>query len=159
MTRAQTRATRLHLLPGCYPLPGMRQPRARPAGRHEREAATPPWDNSGTVRPCTTTPTVADRSALRGGRDRLLQAGEVAEQLGVCATVYRLCERGELPHVRIVNSIRVRPRDLAAFVAGLGRSEVTEPRPTGGPSSRSWGSRRRRAPRRAPDRETTGRPE
>jgi excisionase family DNA binding protein len=43
---------------------------------------------------------------------------EVAEQLGVCAaTVYRLCESGELPHVRIVNSIRVRPTDLEALVA------------------------------------------
>jgi excisionase family DNA binding protein len=33
------------------------------------------------------------------------------------ATVYRLCERGELPHVRVVNSIRVRRADLEAFVA------------------------------------------
>jgi excisionase family DNA binding protein len=38
----------------------------------------------------------------------LLRVADVAERLGVCAaTVYRLCERGELPHVRIVNSIRV----------------------------------------------------
>jgi len=43
---------------------------------------------------------------------------EVAEQLGVCAaTVYRLCESGALPHVRIVNSIRVRPADLDALLA------------------------------------------
>ena len=42
---------------------------------------------------------------------------EVAEQLGVCnATVYRLVERGELPHVRIVNSIRIRPDDLRVFL-------------------------------------------
>jgi hypothetical protein len=36
---------------------------------------------------------------------------EAAEQLGVC-------ESGELPHLRVVNSIRVRPKDLADYVAG-----------------------------------------
>jgi excisionase family DNA binding protein len=65
-------------------------------------------------------PTLADLCVLYGGRDRLLRVAEVAEHLGVCAaTVYRLCERGELCHVRIVNSIRVRPRDLAVFVEGM----------------------------------------
>jgi hypothetical protein len=29
-----------------------------------------------------------------------------------------LCAAGELPHIRIVDSIRVRPSDLAAFVDG-----------------------------------------
>jgi len=54
--------------------------------------------------------------ALHGGRERLLRVPDVAERLGVCAaTVYRLCERGELPHIRIVNSIRVRGADLEAF--------------------------------------------
>jgi excisionase family DNA binding protein len=54
--------------------------------------------------------------ALHGARDRLLRVADVAERLGVCAaTVYRLCERGELPHVRIVNSIRIRRADLDAF--------------------------------------------
>ncbi len=52
------------------------------------------------------------------GREVPAAAGEgVAEQLGVCnATVYRLVEAGELPHVRIVNSIRVRPDDLEEFL-------------------------------------------
>ena len=54
---------------------------------------------------------------LWGGRDRLLRVREVAEQLGVCnATVYRLVERAELPHVRMVNSIRIRPDDLRVFL-------------------------------------------
>jgi len=47
----------------------------------------------------------------------LLRVAEVAKQLGVSnATVYRLCENGQLPHVRVVNSIRVRPRDLAEYI-------------------------------------------
>ena len=68
--------------------------------------------------PGPTTPTPNDLGVLYGGRNRLLTVREVAEQLGVCtATVYRLCESGELPHVRVVESIRVRPADLAAFLA------------------------------------------
>ena len=63
-------------------------------------------------------PTLADLRVLWGGRDRLLKVAEVAENLGVCnATVYRLCDTGELPHVWIVNTIRIRPRDLEGFVA------------------------------------------
>jgi excisionase family DNA binding protein len=67
-----------------------------------------------------TTPTLADLGALYGGRGRLLTVAEVSEQLGVStATVYKLCKRGTLPHVRIVDSIRVRPADLAGFVLAL----------------------------------------
>ena len=55
---------------------------------------------------------------LWGGRDRLLRVAEVAEQLAVGAwAVYKLCEDEDLPHVRINNSIRVRPADLAEFIA------------------------------------------
>ncbi|MFL5864007.1 MAG: helix-turn-helix domain-containing protein [Solirubrobacteraceae bacterium] len=32
-------------------------------------------------------------------------------------TVYRLCQKGALVHVRILDSIRIRPADLAAFLA------------------------------------------
>ena len=78
----------------------------------------------------STAPTLADLQVLYDGRDQLLRVVEVAEYLGVCnATVYRLCERGELRHVWIVNSIRIRPADLKAFLdwQSLGRGEP-EPR-------------------------------
>ena len=56
-----------------------------------------------------------------GGRDapdRLLSVKQVAERLSVTtATVYGLCAAGRLPHVRILNVIRIAPSDLAAFIA------------------------------------------
>jgi len=56
--------------------------------------------------------------AVPGGRGHLLAVREVAARLGVCtATVYALVERGELPHVRVSNAVRVVPADLEAFVA------------------------------------------
>jgi excisionase family DNA binding protein len=80
----------------------------------------PGWGHvaPGTAPRVRTTPTTADLVSYWGGRYRLLRVREVAEQLGVCnATVYRLVEAGEIPHVRIVNSIRIRPDDLEAFMA------------------------------------------
>jgi integrase len=55
---------------------------------------------------------------LRGGRaPRLLTTREVAAELGVSpSTVYKLCESGALPSVRIIGAIRVAPADLAAYV-------------------------------------------
>jgi len=48
----------------------------------------------------------------------------VACRLGVCAaTVYSLCARGELAHVRILNAIRIAPADLAAFIAERRRGD------------------------------------
>ncbi len=49
----------------------------------------------------------------------LLSVRQVAGQLGVCtATVYALCAKGALPHVRVLNAVRVAPGDLEAFVEG-----------------------------------------
>ena len=54
---------------------------------------------------------------LPGRAERLLNVREVAERLGVCtATVYGLCTRGELPHLRVSNAIRIQPTDLDAFL-------------------------------------------
>jgi len=41
----------------------------------------------------------------------------VAQVLGVStAIVYRLCERGELAHLRVSNAIRIGPEVLAAYL-------------------------------------------
>jgi len=48
----------------------------------------------------------------------LLSVKEVAAQLAICrATAYRLCESGELPHIRVSNSIRISPAVLAVYLA------------------------------------------
>ncbi len=50
-------------------------------------------------------------------RCRVLGVREVAEMLGVCtATVYKLCERGELGHLRVSNAIRIAREDLDAYL-------------------------------------------
>jgi excisionase family DNA binding protein len=54
---------------------------------------------------------------VRGWDEGLLSARDVAARLGVCAaTVYRMCAEGQLAHVRVLNAVRVAPRDLDAFV-------------------------------------------
>jgi excisionase family DNA binding protein len=78
----------------------------------------------GTAPRVRTTPTTEDLVSYWGGRYRLLRVREVAEQLGVSsATAYGLCERGELPYVWIVTSMRIRPDDLEEFI----RSKLTVP--------------------------------
>jgi excisionase family DNA binding protein len=48
----------------------------------------------------------------------LLSVRQVAKLLGVCtATVYALCEQRKLPHFRVLNAIRIDPRDLRRFLA------------------------------------------
>jgi len=48
----------------------------------------------------------------------LLSVRQVAALLGVCAaTVYRMCEQGELEHFRVRNAIRVDPRAVKRFLA------------------------------------------
>ena len=50
--------------------------------------------------------------------ERLLTVGQVAQLLSVCrATVYKWAATGLLPHVRIINVVRVRPQDLIVFAA------------------------------------------
>ena len=48
---------------------------------------------------------------------QLLTVREVAKKLRICtATVYKLCDRGELRHVRVLQAIRIERGDLTAFI-------------------------------------------
>ena len=48
----------------------------------------------------------------------LLTVKQLAAKLGVCtATIYRLCDRGELPHVRVAQAHRFVPMEVAAYMA------------------------------------------
>jgi len=48
---------------------------------------------------------------------QLLAVRDVARSFGVCrATVYRWAAAGVLPHIRVVNAIRVRSEDLSTFI-------------------------------------------
>ena len=50
-------------------------------------------------------------------QEHFLSVREVAGCLGVStALVYRLCDLGELTHVRVSNAIRVHVADLAAYL-------------------------------------------
>jgi excisionase family DNA binding protein len=65
-----------------------------------------------------------------GAGEALLSVRDVAARLGVCtATVYRLAGDGQLAHVRVLNAIRVAPRDLEAFIEAQRRvGEIRETR-------------------------------
>jgi excisionase family DNA binding protein len=59
----------------------------------------------------------AGGGAEQGTADRLLSVKEVAERLGLStASVYGLCADRRLAHVRILNVIRIAPRDLSSFI-------------------------------------------
>jgi len=61
-----------------------------------------------------------------GQERRLLSVRDAATQLGMCtATVYGLCAAGELPHVRILNTIRIQSADLRDFVAARRKGRGT----------------------------------
>jgi excisionase family DNA binding protein len=48
----------------------------------------------------------------------MLTVRGAARQLGVStATVYKLCARGDLAHVRVLNALRIPPAALAAFLS------------------------------------------
>ena len=64
---------------------------------------------------------------VRARMQPLLSVRQVAALLGVCAaTVYRMCEFGELPHFRVRNAIRVPVAALESYLARA-RSGPTPP--------------------------------
>ena len=66
---------------------------------------------------CKTVQAIGRLRSLPGRANELLSVREIAARLGVStATVYGLCERGELTHVRVSNAIRIPPANLAAFL-------------------------------------------
>jgi hypothetical protein len=76
----------------------------------------PSWGVSGVV--SGNVPTSARLRPVDGGADNLLPVRQVAARLGVStATVYALCERGALPHLRVSYAIRVSPGDAGIFAA------------------------------------------
>jgi excisionase family DNA binding protein len=62
-----------------------------------------------------------------------LTVKEVATALSVStAHIYKLTKRGFLPHVRVLNAIRVRPADLEDFIASRARGAVKPVAAVGG---------------------------
>jgi excisionase family DNA binding protein len=60
----------------------------------------------------------------------LLSVAEVACRLSVCeATVYKLCSRGDLEHVRILNAVRITPAALDAFARAVAGPRTTRSQP------------------------------
>jgi excisionase family DNA binding protein len=50
--------------------------------------------------------------------EQLLTVRQAAQLLGVCrGTIYKWAAAGVLPHVRVVNVIRIRPDDFARILA------------------------------------------
>lgn len=57
----------------------------------------------------------------RLSRVQWLTPGEVAARLQVCrATVYKLCEAGQLGHARVGLAIRIAEQQLEAFLRAVG---------------------------------------
>ncbi|GAC1513309.1 MAG: hypothetical protein NVS1B3_17660 [Candidatus Dormibacteraceae bacterium] len=56
----------------------------------------------------------------RGASAGWISPARAADRLGVCrATVYKLCAHGEVPHLRIGSSVRLRLADVIAALAQL----------------------------------------
>ena len=65
------------------------------------------------------------RRPLKSTEAPLLTATEVAARLRVCtATVYKLCASGALPHVRVLNAVRVVEGDLETFLVGRNKGST-----------------------------------
>jgi excisionase family DNA binding protein len=58
-------------------------------------------------------------SAVAESAPALISPQEVARRLGICrATIYNLCKRGALPHVRIGSRVRLALLDVITALSG-----------------------------------------
>jgi excisionase family DNA binding protein len=79
-------------------------------------AGVQPFAPGGTPTTPHGAPVVRNLDDLDSDPDRLLTVSEVAARLAVCcATVYALCDRGELRHIRVSSAIRIHPTDSESF--------------------------------------------
>jgi len=82
-------------------------------------------------------------------RDALLYVAEVAHRLRVCqATVYKLCARGELAHLRILNVVRIAPEALDTFARAWASPRTAKSKPRAPDERPSQLPRRERPPSR-----------
>ncbi|MBK9516171.1 MAG: helix-turn-helix domain-containing protein [Anaeromyxobacter sp.] len=73
------------------------------------------------------TPLLPGKVTVSAEPERMLTVLEVARLLRVStATVYKLCERGELAHVRVLNALRIPQLALHSLKAG-GRRPGPQP--------------------------------
>jgi excisionase family DNA binding protein len=67
-----------------------------------------------------------DRRSITVKQESLLTVKQLAARLGVCtATIYRLCDRGELPYVRVAQALRFVPIEVAEYMARRRRGPRT----------------------------------
>ncbi len=99
-------------------------PMASDAFGNTRETARPTVGLVGSFRGdsgadrCKTVQAISHLRGLPSAVNDLLSVREVARRLGVStASVYKLCELGELAHVRVSNAVRVAPADLEVFLS------------------------------------------
>src|SRR5215208_5095567 len=65
-------------------------------------------------------------SQSRDGSDRLLSVQEVSEQLGMGRSwVYNQIKSGELPHVQLGGTVKIKREDLEGYIQRQHRSSAT----------------------------------
>jgi excisionase family DNA binding protein len=96
-------------------------PLVAPAVKPSAPVHAPPPEPSRAPSPAPAAPAhqqVGPPPAGGSAQEKLLGVRQVAERLRIStATVYKLCDKGELPHTRFLNVIRVAPAELDAFIA------------------------------------------
>ncbi len=126
--RSPGRDSRPHVADLLARLEGVEPPARGFEGRSAEDTAASAASQSVTLRGVSGSPVSPNVSTLPANHGEfaalvlheLLSPKQAAERLGVHReTVYRLCARGELPHVRLGSVLRV---DLAAYLARRQRS-------------------------------------